>query len=89
MMGGGRKALVGGVGIEGVQLGAGEEGLGDAREGTMVSKMASAMVTIDVDRDDDDRGEVVDDDDDEDGTFQADSLRRRCLSFALMTHSPP
>ena len=49
MMGGGRKALVGGVGIEGVQLGAGEEGLGDAREGTMVSKMASAPVTIDVD----------------------------------------
>ena len=84
MMGGGRK----GVGIEGVQLGAGEEGLGDAREGTMVSKMASALVTIDVDRDHDDRGEVVDDDDD-DGTFLADSLRRRCLSFALLTYSPP
>jgi len=24
-----------------------------------------------------------------DGIFLADSLRRRCLSFALMTHSPP
>ena len=28
-------------------------------------------------------------DDDVHKTFLADSLRRRCLSFALMTHSPP
>jgi len=46
MMGGGREVLVGGIGIEGVQLGAGEEGLGDAREGTMVSKMASSKLTV-------------------------------------------
>ena len=39
------------------------------------------------DDDDNDHGEVGDVD--AHGTFQADSLRRRCLSFALMTQSPP
>ena len=46
MMGGGRKVLVGGGGVEAEQLGAGEEGLGEARKRTMVSQMASAPVTI-------------------------------------------
>ena len=46
--------------------------------------------------DDDEDGEDGEDaedgevgDDDKHGTFLADSLRKRCLSFALMTHSPP
>ena len=56
MMGGVRKVLVGGGrAVEVVQLGAGEEGLGEARKRTMVSQVASAPVPgID------DRGEVDD-----------------------------
>ena len=45
MVGGVIKVLVGGGGaVEVVQLGAGEEGLGEARKRTMVSQVASAPV---------------------------------------------
>ena len=46
MVGGVRKVLVGGRGFKIVQLGAGEEGLGEARKRTVVLQMASAPVML-------------------------------------------
>ena len=50
MMGGGSKDLVGGGGVDVVQLGAGEERLGETWKRTMVSKMASGWMGVDENR---------------------------------------